>query len=279
MHYQLLALDLDGTTLDPSGDLSDGVRDAIGEARRRGLQVVLCTGRRFRTALPLARQLELTGSIIVNNGVLVKDLESGETLQHRYLPRELYAEVLTLMREVGPPMVYVDTYHERTDLFTECPDKAHPFQREYLDDNLDFCRIVDDLGAVHREDVILMSMMADKTTLDALRLRGEQRLGNRVRMHSLINASYRGHILELLSADSGKWSALRKIAADANIPTSEIAAIGDDANDVEMLSRVGLGIAMGNAVEAAKAAADCVTRSNAEGGAIEAIERVLGASS
>jgi Cof subfamily protein (haloacid dehalogenase superfamily) len=277
MRYRLLALDLDGTALDPDGGLSEGVRDAIAAATRRGLQVMLCTGRRFRTALPLARRLELSGSIIVNNGVLVKDLSSGETLHHNYLRPEMHAEVLALMREVGPPMVYVDAYHEQTDFLTERPNQAHAFQREYLDDNTEFCRIVDDLGAVRRNDVILMSMMADEVTLEALHSRGRRVLGNRVRMHSLINKSYRGRILEFLSPDSGKWSALRTIAAEAKIATSEIAAIGDDANDIEMLRRVGLGIAMGNAVEAVKAAADHVTRSNAEDGAIEGIERVLGA--
>jgi Cof subfamily protein (haloacid dehalogenase superfamily) len=277
MRYRMLALDLDGTVLDPKGDLREGVRDAVAAAARRGLQVVLCTGRRFRTALPLARRLELSGSIIVNNGVLVKDLGSGETLHHSYLRPEIHAEVLALLRETGPPLVYVDTYHERIDMLTERPNEAHIFQREYLDDNTDVCRIVDDLGAARRRDVILMSMMADEATLEVLRSRGERVLGNRVRMHSLINKNYRGQILEFLSPDSGKWSALRTIAAEVNIAASEIAAIGEDANDVEMLRRVGLGIAMGNAVEAAKAVADHVARSNAEDGAIEAIERILGA--
>jgi hydroxymethylpyrimidine pyrophosphatase-like HAD family hydrolase len=209
MRYRMLALDLDGTVLDPKGDLREGVRDAVAAAARRGLQVVLCTGRRFRTALPLARRLELSGSIIVNNGVLVKDLGSGETLHHSYLRPEIHAEVLALLRETGPPLVYVDTYHERIDMLTERPSEAHIFQREYLDDTTDVCRIVDDLGAVRRRDVILMSMMADEATLEALRSRGERVLGNRVRMHSLINKNYRGQILEFLSPDSGKWSALR----------------------------------------------------------------------
>lgn len=277
MRYRMLALDLDGTVLDPEGDLREGVREAVAAAAGRGLQVVLCTGRRFRTALPMARRLDLSGSIIVNNGVLVKDVGSGETLHHRYLRPELQAEVLALLRDTGPPMVYVDTYHERIDLLTERPSEAHEFQREYLDDNTEFCRIVDDLGAVRRRDVILMSMMADETTLGALRERGERVFGNRVRMHSLLNKNYRGQILEFLSPDSGKWSALQTIAAEANIDASEIAAIGDDANDVEMLSRVGLGIAMGNAVESVKAVANHVARSNAEDGAIEAIDRILGA--
>jgi Cof subfamily protein (haloacid dehalogenase superfamily) len=275
MRYQLLALDLDGTALDPAGDLTDDVRDAVAAARASGLRVVLCTGRRFRTALPVAQGLSLSGAIVVNNGVLVKDLASGRTLSHRYLSDGVSAEVLALVREVGSPLVYVDAYEKRIDILIEELAEAHPFQREYLEDNTEFTRVVDDLDNTGRDDVIMMSTMGDEVTLRALRSRAERDLGGRVRMHSLINKNYRGQILEFLAPGTGKWPALRRIAADEGIDPRQIAAVGDDDNDVEMIRGVGLGIAMGNAVDSAKAAADHVTRSNAEGGVVEAIERVL----
>ena len=275
MRYRLLALDLDGTALDPAGDLTDDVRDAVAAARASGLQVVLCTGRRFRTALPVAQELSLSGAIVVNNGVLVKDLASGRTLSHRYLSDGVSAEVLALVREAGSPLVYVDAYEERIDILIEDYGRAHPFQREYLEDNTDFTRVVDDLENTGRDDVIMMSTMGDEATLRALRSRAELDLGGRVRMHSLINKNYRGQILEFLAPGTGKWPALRRIAADEGIDPRQIAAVGDDDNDVEMIRGAGLGIAMGNAVDSAKAAAVHVTRSTAEGGVVEAIERVL----
>ena len=275
MRYRLLALDLDGTALDPAGDLSDDVRDAVAAARASGLRVVLCTGRRFRTALPVAQGLSLSGAIVVNNGVLVKDLASGRTLSHRYLSDGVSAEVLALVREVGSPLVYVDAYEKRIDILIEDHGRAHPFQREYLEDNTDFTRVVGDLENTGRDDVIMMSTMGDEVTLRALRSRAERDLGGRVRMHSLINKNYRGQILEFLAPGTGKWPTLRRIAADEGIDPRQIAAVGDDDNDVEMIRGAGLGIAMGNAVDSAKAAADHVTHSNAEGGVVEAIERVL----
>jgi Cof subfamily protein (haloacid dehalogenase superfamily) len=275
MRLRLLALDLDGTILDPYGRLTGGVREAVDAARRRGLRVVLCTGRRFRRALPAARELELTGSIVVHNGAVVKDIESGRTEVERYLPADLYAEVLATLRETGSPLVYVDRYHEGTDILTERRDRAHLFQNEYLDDNAEFTRVVDDLAERPRRDVIMMSAMANLETLERLRSRASDRFGDRVSTHLLMNKVYRGYILEFLSPRSGKWSALRTIADHLGVAPEEIAAIGDDDNDVEMIREAGLGIAMGNAVEAARAAADVVVRSNAEGGVVGAIERVL----
>ena len=275
MRYRLLALDLDGTLLDPDGDLGEGARGAVAAARRRGLRVVLCTGRRFRSALPLALALELEGPIVVNNGALVKDIASGETRHGNYLPGDLYAEVLALVRQVGTPLVYVDRVGGRTDILTERLEAAHPFQREYLADARDYCAVVADVGAAHAGDVIMLSTMTDEETAEGLREQAHVRLGERVVMHSLINKNYQGVIQEFLAPGSGKWPALARVAAEQGIAPAEIIAVGDDANDAEMLRNAGLGIAMGNAVRAARSAADLVVRSNAEGGAIEAIERAI----
>lgn len=275
MRARLLALDLDGTLLDPYGDLPEGVRDAVAAVRRRGLEVVLCTGRRFRTALPMARALGLEGPIVVNNGVLVKQIETGKTLRHEYLPGAVYAAVLELMRGLTPPLVYIDAYHEGTDMLTERIEAAHPFQQEYLADNTEFCRVVEDLASSRPGEVIMMSAMADAESLEALRERARAVLSDRVYTHALMNKNYRGHILEFLSPASGKWSALRAVAESLGIAAGEIIAVGDDTNDVEMIRNAGYGIAMGNAIDAAKGAANLVVRSNAEGGAIEALEQVL----
>jgi hypothetical protein len=272
---RLLALDVDGTILDPYGALADGVRDAVDAARRRGMEVILCTGRRFRSALGPAQQLGLTGAIVVHNGVLVKDVPSGRTLADRFLPADVRSELLSLLREHGPPLVYVDSYHEGTDILTEDRDRTHPFQRQYLDDIPDCVEFLSDLADTARPDVIMMSTMAEREPLEELRKKVLARLGDRVLSHMLINKNYRGHILEFLAPGCGKWSALRDVAAGMGVDPAEIAAIGDDTNDVEMIREAGLGVAMGNAVPEARQAADWVVRSNAEGGAVEAIRRIL----
>lgn len=275
MSIRLLALDLDGTILDPYGKLLPAMRDAVARVARRGVEVILCTGRRYRTALPPARELGLSGPIVVHNGVVVKDLVSGKTLQHDYLPAAVTADVVTHVRTQGAPLVYVDAYHEGTDILTERMHRAHPFQQEYLADNTGFHRVVEDLVAELPGEVIMVSTMADAESLEALRAAARERLGERVRTHALMNKNYRGHILEFLHPTTSKWAALERLAAAEGIAPDEIAAVGDDSNDAEMIRHAGLGIAMGNAVPEARSGADLVVRSNAEGGAVEALEYVL----
>jgi Cof subfamily protein (haloacid dehalogenase superfamily) len=275
MSYRLLALDLDGTLLDPAGALSASARAAVGAAREAGLEVVLCTGRRFRTALPVLRELGLGGLVVVNNGAVVKEVASGRTLHPSYVEADLYPEALRVLREAGTPLVYVDTFHEDTDFLTESLGRLHPYQAEYLEDHAAHCRFVADLAAATRDDVIMLSLMADEATLGPLSERAQAALGARVKTHLIVNKNYRGHILELFSPLSGKWAALARVARGLGVPPEEIAAIGDDRNDAELLRGAGLGIAMGNAVDEVKAAADLVVRGNDADGVVEAIERVL----
>ena len=281
MPIRLVALDLDGTLLDPYGKLTAAVSSAVGRVvRHHELRVVLCTGRRFRTALPHAQALGLSGAIVVNNGAIVKDLASGETLQHAYLPGSEFDEVITHVRSHGSPLVYVDTYLDGVDIFTERSERAHPFQREYVDDQGKVVTIIEDvaqMGQIGRERVIMVSTMADAESLAELRRGASTRFGDRIQTHSLINKNYQGQILEFLSPAAGKWPALERLAASWDIAPAEIAAVGDDTNDAELLGRVGLGIAMGNALPEVRAAARLVVRSNAEGGAVEAIEQILAA--
>ena len=275
MRFRLLAIDADGTALDPESRVRPAVRDAVSAARERGLRVVLCTGRRYRTARPVLAELGLEGAAVLHNGTVVKDAQSGETLHHHYLSRDLYRETLGILRAWGPPLVYVDHYHEDIDLVTETPERAHPFQDEYWGDNAAVARVVDSLDAPPSDSVLMMSCMSDRERCEEIRQEIAAVLGDRVRTNLLINKNYRGYILETVSAASGKWPALRQVAESEGIAPEEILAIGDDENDAEMLAHAGLGIAMRNAVDKAKAAAKHITGTNAEDGVAQAIERFV----
>jgi hydroxymethylpyrimidine pyrophosphatase-like HAD family hydrolase len=83
-------------------------------------------------------------------------------------------------------------------------------------------------------------------------------------------------ILETFAKAANKWTAIEWVSGQLNVPRERIAAIGNDINDIEMLSEAGLGIAMGNAIEEARAVADLHTLGNDEDGVAAAIEMLLG---
>ncbi len=275
MRTRLLALDADGTLIHPDGGLRPAVRSAVRAAQNRGLSVIICTGRRFRTTKPLLEELGLSGPVVLHNGVVVKDSRSAETLSDHYLSEDLYRGAMEIMRGVATPLVYVDHYHEGVDLYTEPTSHCHEFQTEYVADNLEVVREVEDLDPPPSESVIMLSAMADRDVLAGLEDRIAASVGDAVETNFIANKNYRGHILEVVRGGASKWSALIRLAAGLGIEPEEIAAIGDDNNDLEMIQKSGIGIAMENAVPAVLDAADHVTGSNAEDGAAQAIDEIL----
>jgi Cof subfamily protein (haloacid dehalogenase superfamily) len=274
MRHRLLALDIDGTILDPAGEISDAARNAVGEALRSGLRVVLCTGRRYRTTLPIARSLGIAGPVVVHNGALVKDTARGRTLEASYLAAQVQTEIRAVLREHGPPLVYVDGWPEE-DVLTEPHGSIHRHQQDTLGHYGAQCRFVPDLESAARADVVMMSVVADAAAIEALRPRALHALGGRVRAHALQNPKSGAHSLEILAPGTGKWPALRRLAAAEGIAPHEIVAVGDARNDVDLIEGAGLGIAMGNAVPELLAVADRVVSANDRDGVVEAIEAVL----
>ena len=275
--FRILALDADGTILDPGGSLRPRVRDAVGEAQRGGVTVVLCTGRRYRTARRILEDLDLEGPAVVQNGVRVVNGRSGETLSGRYLPDELYRPVLDVMRRFGPPLVYIDAPRQDVDIVIDEPEGGHRFQRDYVAQNIDVIRVIDSLDRPPAEPVIMMSTMANGAPLEQLATTATRELGDRITTHHIHNKMYEGHILEILSAEANKWNAVEELAHSLGIANEEIFAIGDDQNDQRMLEKAGFGVAMANAKPEVRAIANFVTESNADDGAAHAIERfVLG---
>ena len=275
MPYRLLALDVDGTILDPNGELRPAVQQAIAAVRKQGIQVILCTGRRFRSALPIAQRLALETPLVVHNGALVKDPTNAETLYQTVIGSTVYQHAIACLRQLSVPMLYVDAFNEHVDILTEDMQRAHPFQQAYLNDILSHCRIVPDIDTPPPYGVLMIAIMAEVTRLRPLQSQLAGILAEQAHMHMLINKNYQGHILQVLPPNVSKWKALRQLAHDAGVEKDAIVAVGDDENDMEMIQQAGLGIAMGNAETKVKDVADHVTGGNAEDGLAQAIKRFL----
>src|SRR5580704_13939030 len=99
--YQILALDVDGTLLDPDGTLRPRTAEAVARAARAGIRPVLCTGRRYRRARPVAEQLGLDAPLVCNSGAIVKDPVAHRTLWRADFDDELLADVLNVFQAHG----------------------------------------------------------------------------------------------------------------------------------------------------------------------------------
>lgn len=270
--FRLVALDIDGTIVDSKGKLSPRTKRAIAAARQGGALVCLATGRRHRATVDVARELELTAPLVLNNGALVCDVDAREVLFHRPLAARTARAAVRIAREHGTaPVVYrhavqgPDVYYER---LTADPWFVATLNRP------DVVRRVDDLLEVigpGPEKLVVFERLA---VVDRIVADWRARLTGRYRTYKSPGMDGQA-ALELLHGACSKWVAVRRVARRFGIRRSEVLAIGDGQNDVEMIAEAGLGVAMGNALDEVKAVADLIAPPNDDDGAAEILERYV----
>lgn len=271
--YRLIASDLDETLLDDSHHVPERVRRAVSAARERGVRFVPCTGRPGPSVAPTLAELGLLGApgeyvLGFNGGVLTENSAPEEPITSCQLPRDvarrLYARGVELglcihTYTLGPLFVY--------DYLPE--ERAHIEGR--LDIRETFARELDE--AVGELTVVKLLYMS----LDMDRLRSVARELDEEGLTDGLDVVYSSNrYLEFNAAGVNKGAGLLALAARLGVPREEVMAIGDNSNDVAMLQAAGLGVAVANASEEARAAADYVCAAdNNIGGVAEAIERFV----
>lgn len=272
--YKLLAIDIDGTVLNSHSEISQMTKESIRKAISAGAVVLLCTGRRFRTALPIISELGLKHPVIIHNGVVIKEVESGATIYNKYLDQKKCLEALSFIKDHGKnPVIFVDRYNDGIDMLIEARGLIHPYQQEYLGANANFIKYVDEVRPEDIKNCIQLSLIDDLDPLSAMEEKFRARFGQGLRTHIVKNVVFPGWIFEVYNPESSKWNAIVEMARRYGIDPARTVAVGDDRNDMEMIRRAGCGVAMGNAVIDVKKAADLVVGSNDEDGLVEVIRR------
>jgi Cof subfamily protein (haloacid dehalogenase superfamily) len=274
--YRLVAIDLDGTLLRKDGTMGARTRLALRAAVRQGIKVVICTGRRFRTTLPILAELQLAVPVIVHGGLLIKDAGTHETLYHSYLPKDFTLAALKFLKAQGAtPIVYVDLFAQGIDIYLDNESDGHPFHLKYLARNRLNCHFVGDVTEVFCPQTVHIGTLADRPSLERLNLRIEREFGAAIRHQVMNNTNEEGAFLELMSPGNSKWRALSRLIEREGYTSEQVICIGDEVNDLEMIAHAGLGVAMGNAIPAVKAVAQHVTHSNEEDGVAHVIEQFV----
>ena len=261
---RLLALDLDGTLIGDDLALTPSVRSAVAAAHEDGVVVTLATGRMFRIALPFAEDLGVTAPLICYQGALIRASDAGAPLYRATMAPALMREVLEWQDRQGWHVVlYTDDAVFAAD--GHYPEIFHHIlSREPL-------TWVSDLFAVleHSQPVKFM-IVAEPPEADRIEAELRGRFAGRMgvmRSHAIV--------VEGGAPGVSKGDGLRRLAAHLGIPQAETMAIGDQGNDVPMIAWAGVGVAMGGASPAARAAADWIAPPLEEDGAAAAIERFI----
>lgn len=283
---KLLALDLDGTTLNSRGEVPEANRRAIRAAEDAGVLVTIATGRRFRDAQPLGRDLELNAPLITHNGALLKYAASGETVACSLLTTETAQEIVRLGKELGgDPLVSTDPHGRGELLYDRVSEHNRPL-RKYLrwsetlhggEAGREGVRHVPSLeDALPENEIVHISFSGPCEAMVEMVASLRQELGETVTLLETIYPTLDFTLIDILPADASKGHGVSKLAEINNLSHDEIMAIGDNFNDIEMLELAGTAVVMGNA-DPRLLATDgfYTTLTNEEAGVAAAIERFI----
>ena len=275
--YQLLALDVDGTLLDGAGALRPSTAAAIARAAAAGIRPVLCTGRRYRRARPVAEQLGIDAPLVCNSGALVKEPFENRTLWRADFEPDLLAELLAVFRARGEPVVsFTDEHADDLDFLVEQNATGRPLFDDYVDQNRAHAAVLPGWPD-QRPDRAHFHLCAigARPAMLAFERAVHDRLGDRVRTFVQRSPQYAGTMCELIRSDASKWSAVLHVAELWGVAPEQICAVGDDMNDIPMILGAGLGVAMGHAPESVRRSADLVTDDQDNDGVARLVYDVL----
>jgi len=271
---RLLALDIDGTLLNPQFQISPTDMRALRRAHSQGIEIVVVTGRRHTFALPIVEQLGFDLWVISSNGAITRSL-SGETFHRDLLPAETCRELCTSMIEFrGNTVLTFDTEAKGAIVLEHMNELNSSIQR-WLEKNLQYIDFVIPIeesltsnpvqamfcGQIARMQRAQAALAASGLDITVLRTEYVERDLSIVDV--LNQGCSKGHALE-------RWAKYRGIARE------QVMAIGDNYNDIEMLAFAGVPFIMGNASEELRCNGWAVTLSNDQNGVAAAIEQVLG---
>lgn len=262
--YSIVFLDIDGTLIDNRHEISANTKRLLNRLEKRGIPIILCSARYPGGVEFVVRQAELHSPIVCYGGSLI-------LLEDRSILEDTGIEIRTAIQfkryvDARFPQIVTSTYLYNVWLVDDPQNpliarEADIIQCEALAGNLETA--AQTMPHAHK-------LLCIGTPKEILRLETEAAAQFPDVELRRSGATY----LEVLKRGVSKRTAMEKLRARYRLRREETVACGDHFVDLEMLQYAGLGIAMGNAPEEVKAAADRVTASNDDEGVYIALKNL-----
>ena len=268
MKHKLLVLDVDGTLLNDTQEISKRTLAALLKIQQMGVRIVLASGRPTYGLMPLVKALELSnygGFIIPYNGCQIIKAQNGEIIFERQINPEMLPYLEKKARKNG---FAIFTYRGDTIITSSLDNKY--IQHEALLNNLKTLKEEEFSIAIDFSPCKCMLVSEDEEALIGLEQHWKKRLNG-----TLDTFRSEPYFLEVVPCGIDKANSLGVLLEQLGVAREEVIAIGDGVCDVTMLQLAGMGIAMGHSQDSVKACADYVTASNEEDGVALAVEKFI----
>jgi HAD superfamily hydrolase (TIGR01484 family) len=253
-NIKLVLTDLDGTVVQfAKHQVSDKVRDAVIACENLGVLVIPVTGRYYNMAKPVLEILGFDDLAVLDNGATIQKVKTGEVVWSQWLEMETLKQVATALA----PHARIIDYAQEGDEHEPDEDEINRIRSLTATASGAYALVPESEIDIAKEKLAKISdigyYLAPSTYEDITGCLG----------------------FHVTHKDANKFHGVEALRKLVGLPKEQTLAIGDGENDIALFENAGLSIAMGNASDALKAAADYVVADVSEDGFVEAMERFV----
>ncbi len=288
--FKLMAIDLDGTLLNSTGEVSEGTKLALQNARAQGTEVVLASGRPISSTKTLALELGVDNYLISGNGSVVYDIQKDEIIYNKFLSKE---QVLEIVRMCEENSFYYNIYTEEEVIAKSLNYNVLFYYKENVkkaEDKRTHINIVENVEKYIEESgyenflkitvcdeskLIFNSIMRRLKEIENVDILEVEYMSKKRIKDGTDDVEIQYYYTEVTNKNVNKWSAIEFLMEKLGIKANEIVAIGDNLNDKEMIENAGLGVVMGNSNPKMKEMANVIVADNDSEGVMDAINKFV----
>ncbi len=267
MDYKLIALDIDGTLTNSKKEVTPRTRHALLDAQVQGKKIILASGRHPIGIYPLAKDLMLDrygGYIMAFNGGKIINCATGETVVSKLFPLEYLADIVGVLKESN---ITLNTYDDKRIISDSKVNDYSYVERDIIKTEM---VVVDDFVSAVKFNINKLLLAGEPYEIDKYKEILSNRYDGLLDIYK--SAPY---FLEIMPFGVTKGSMMPQLLQKLNVKREELAAFGDNYNDMTMIGYAGFGVAMRNGENDVKKIADYVCESNDEDGVAKTFEKYI----
>lgn len=287
--YKLIAIDLDGTMLNQYGIITEKTKKAISKAQEKGVEVMIASGRAITSVKRFSKEINSNKYFISGNGAITYDIKNNKILYENILSKTKALKIIKICEENS---IYYNVYTENGIIAKNLSYNTLYYYKDNLtkpDENRTHINIVENVYDYfeQREEKILKIMICDehKTVFNSIVRKLKElseievlevsHMSRKIIKQGTDEIALEYFYTEVSAKDVDKWNALEEIIGLMNISKEEVVTIGDNANDLKMITNAGLGVAMGESAPYVKQSADIIAPTNDEDGVAIILNKIF----
>ena len=287
--YKLVAIDLDGTMLNQYGIITEKTKKAISKAQEKGVEVMIASARAVTSLKRFSKEINSNKYFISGNGAITYDIKNNKILYENILSKTKALKIIKICEENS---IYYNVYTENGIIAKNLSYNTLYYYKDNLtkpDENRTHINIVENVYDYfeQREEKILKIMICDehKTVFNSIVRKLKElseievlevsHMSRKIIKQGTDEIALEYFYTEVSAKDVDKWNALEEIIGLMNISKEEVVTIGDNANDLKMITNAGLGVAMGESAPYVKQSADIIAPTNDEDGVAIILNKIF----